>query len=170
VLFVSHSMATVLNLCSRAILLRSGQLVYDGPAESTIKSYLEHQPEAHRDLTITPSDPATGHWPHGANSQPGQSTYLSSHRRETRVVRFRYKNITGGPGGKCLVLNHNQLGCREPVRFSLAMVLSSDWGAAACSLAIYLTFRSDRPVLRQCQAGGERRGGRFGSTCVGIQR
>lgn len=42
VLFVSHNMGAIQNLCSRALLLRQGQLVVDGGAASTIASYLAY--------------------------------------------------------------------------------------------------------------------------------
>jgi lipopolysaccharide transport system ATP-binding protein len=40
VLFVSHNMATILNLCPRVILIQKGQLAYAGPAEAGIRLYL----------------------------------------------------------------------------------------------------------------------------------
>jgi lipopolysaccharide transport system ATP-binding protein len=53
VLFVSHNMAAVENLCQRAIVLREGRLVYDGAAKDGISKYLH---------TLPPSAPgATSH-------------------------------------------------------------------------------------------------------------
>lgn len=40
VLFVSHNMAAVRQLCTRGILLRNGELVFDGETEKTIDEYL----------------------------------------------------------------------------------------------------------------------------------
>ena len=40
VLFVSHNMSAVQNLCQRAIALKSGELVDDGESEPVIKAYL----------------------------------------------------------------------------------------------------------------------------------
>ena len=40
VLFVSHSMASVRALCSRALLLDKGQIVCDGDVETVVKAYL----------------------------------------------------------------------------------------------------------------------------------
>jgi lipopolysaccharide transport system ATP-binding protein len=40
VLFVSHNMAAVKNLCSRGILLEYGKIVFEGNVESTINKYL----------------------------------------------------------------------------------------------------------------------------------
>jgi lipopolysaccharide transport system ATP-binding protein len=41
VIFVSHNMATIANLCRRAILLRQGELVAEGPTEAIITRYLD---------------------------------------------------------------------------------------------------------------------------------
>jgi lipopolysaccharide transport system ATP-binding protein len=41
VLFVSHNMAAIQNLCGRAISLVSGQLFDDGPTDTVISNYLE---------------------------------------------------------------------------------------------------------------------------------
>ncbi len=43
VLFVSHNMAAVKNLCSRGILLYNGQLVYQGQIDSVVDRYLESE-------------------------------------------------------------------------------------------------------------------------------
>ncbi|GAC1437056.1 MAG: ABC transporter ATP-binding protein [Terriglobales bacterium] len=40
VLFVSHNMAAVENLCSRVILLEHGQLVFEGTAKETVQRYM----------------------------------------------------------------------------------------------------------------------------------
>lgn len=41
VLFVSHNMPSIQTLCSRAVLLSSGRLVYDGTPQDTIDHYLK---------------------------------------------------------------------------------------------------------------------------------
>jgi lipopolysaccharide transport system ATP-binding protein len=41
VLFVSHSMQTIARLCERVILLDSGGIIDDGPAEQTVAKYLQ---------------------------------------------------------------------------------------------------------------------------------
>jgi len=41
ILFVSHNMAAVENLCSRAILLKGGRIEADGPTSLVIKKYME---------------------------------------------------------------------------------------------------------------------------------
>jgi lipopolysaccharide transport system ATP-binding protein len=42
VLFVSHSMPTVTRLCSRAILLNEGRVVFDGVTSEAVKKYLQY--------------------------------------------------------------------------------------------------------------------------------
>lgn len=41
VIFVSHSMPSILRLCQRAILLDKGSVLEDGPAHSVVRAYLE---------------------------------------------------------------------------------------------------------------------------------
>lgn len=41
VLFVSHNMAAIRSLCTRGIILRNGNLVFDSEAESTVNEYLK---------------------------------------------------------------------------------------------------------------------------------
>lgn len=42
VLFVSHNMQAIQNLCKRTILLSSGKRVFDGPSEETVAHYLQY--------------------------------------------------------------------------------------------------------------------------------
>lgn len=41
IFFVSHDSSSVLRLCRRALLIESGRLTQDGPAETVVKRYLE---------------------------------------------------------------------------------------------------------------------------------
>jgi lipopolysaccharide transport system ATP-binding protein len=45
VLFVSHQMEAVTNLCKRTILLEGGRVVADGPTQQVLERYLEASPE-----------------------------------------------------------------------------------------------------------------------------
>lgn len=42
VLYVSHNMATIRNLCSRCIVLNKGMIIYDGNVEDAIKIYMDY--------------------------------------------------------------------------------------------------------------------------------
>jgi len=41
VLFVSHTMSSILALCPRSIMLNGGRIVFDGPSEETVARYVE---------------------------------------------------------------------------------------------------------------------------------
>ncbi|NDJ87020.1 MAG: ABC transporter ATP-binding protein [Chloroflexi bacterium] len=49
ILFVSHNMTAVKNLCQRVIWLSRGQVVQDGPADEVVAAYLKSLSEAARD-------------------------------------------------------------------------------------------------------------------------
>ena len=53
VLFVSHNMAAVRNLCQRGIILENGSLVYDGTAEDAVSRYLENAVSTGNDLPLS---------------------------------------------------------------------------------------------------------------------
>ncbi len=46
VLFVSHNMATIANLCGRAIMLQQGRMIDDGPTDQVIAHYLQEGSKA----------------------------------------------------------------------------------------------------------------------------
>ena len=46
ILFVSHNMAAIDSLCTRALLLHQGKLVLEGPAGDVVRHYVTHQAEA----------------------------------------------------------------------------------------------------------------------------
>jgi ABC-type polysaccharide/polyol phosphate transport system ATPase subunit len=52
ILFVSHDLQTVRNLCTRAVWLKSGIKMHEGPPRETVDTYLEHYwPGCTKDLT-----------------------------------------------------------------------------------------------------------------------
>ncbi|ABB39690.2 Teichoic-acid-transporting ATPase [Oleidesulfovibrio alaskensis G20] len=60
ILFVSHQMSAVKQLCSRSIVLESGQIKYDGDAESAISYYMNSNVEQlHKGIKFDeqPADP-----------------------------------------------------------------------------------------------------------------
>ena len=54
VLFVSHNLGAIRTLCNRCLLLESGELILDGPADSVVERYIEH---CSRTTTATQSGP-----------------------------------------------------------------------------------------------------------------
>lgn len=48
VLFVSHNIASILELCSRAILLQTGSFIMLGPTNETVHRYVEGEPRAEK--------------------------------------------------------------------------------------------------------------------------
>ncbi len=114
VLFVSHSMATVLNLCSRAILLRSGRLVYDGPAEATIKNHLAYSvsrvAQAFEDNAERRGNGAVRVVGARILNEVNQPTsHLVAGRPAT--FEFQYKNMTGDHRQANILFSiYNQLG------------------------------------------------------------
>jgi lipopolysaccharide transport system ATP-binding protein len=114
VLFVSHSMATVLNLCSRAILLRAGQLVYDGPAESTIKNHLAyHSSKIAQAFDNNPERSGNGAVRLVSARILNEVNETTSHLVAGRPAsfEFRYKNTTRERRGTNILFTiFNQLG------------------------------------------------------------
>ena len=53
VLFVSHNMSAIQSLCPRSILLKSGELVKDGPTEQIIQHYLGNELTTSNDIQFT---------------------------------------------------------------------------------------------------------------------
>jgi lipopolysaccharide transport system ATP-binding protein len=72
VLFVSHQMQVLARLCDRAILLREGKLVQDGPSEQVVAHYLQAEGGAGSRRS----------WPDLATAPGGKRVRL----REVRVV------------------------------------------------------------------------------------
>ena len=46
VLFVSHNMSAILELCHRSLLVEKGRLAFDGPAVQCVEAYYKHNSEA----------------------------------------------------------------------------------------------------------------------------
>ena len=60
VLFVSHNMAAVKALCSRAVLLRAGRVVRDGNVDDVVETYLQSGRAAAEDRVVPDDAPRTG--------------------------------------------------------------------------------------------------------------
>ncbi len=53
ILFVSHNMAAIRQLCQRALLLKQGELAVDGPATDVVDQYLQLAPDIADDGTLS---------------------------------------------------------------------------------------------------------------------
>jgi lipopolysaccharide transport system ATP-binding protein len=60
VLFVSHNMGVVANLCNRAILLKAGKVLRDGPAATVVGAYIESGATVAGEATWAADDPEAG--------------------------------------------------------------------------------------------------------------
>ena len=77
VVFVSHNMASVRRLCSRALLVQSGRVVCDGSPAEVIQAYLERQAES----------ACARAWPEG--ERPGNGAF--------EIVSVTLRNASGEP-------------------------------------------------------------------------
>jgi lipopolysaccharide transport system ATP-binding protein len=73
VLFVSHSMAAILNLCTRAILLDGGRILTQGPVNDVVSAYMS-----------------------GMSSQPTHLLSSRTDRKGSSVIRFREVRLRSG--------------------------------------------------------------------------
>lgn len=60
VLFVSHNMGAVRNLCEKSILLSEGKLITMGESEKVIQQYIKINKNAHSNTKYSDNDPKTG--------------------------------------------------------------------------------------------------------------
>jgi len=60
VLFVSHNMAAVKSLCTRAVLIDQGKIVYRGTPENTVDEYLKTEKRSNKLKASWPIDTAPG--------------------------------------------------------------------------------------------------------------
>ncbi len=93
VLFVSHNMATIINLCTKALVLERGRLAFEGPCEEGVRLYVK-----------------------GCNAESASEVDLLDHPRRragSRPIlgRIRVLDADGEPA--------DQIPCGEPVQIEL---------------------------------------------------
>ena len=101
VILVSHQLQSVRALCSRALVLQAGKLIFDGGAEDAIRQHLA----SYEDLDFIIADPASrpGHGGVRTHSvEPDKSIFNSS---EPKVFHFQF-DATGYTGARYYVGVH----------------------------------------------------------------
>ncbi len=138
ILFVSHNMAAVTNLCSRAILLAGGKVVADGDPQEVAAQYLAAQAETDRaeyDLANCPA------------------------RRAGRVPVLQRLCLRGSEGqstsrfpcGGEVVLDFT-LHFPKPLQApQLRVDVDNGWGQRVCSVATHLSATNLPPLQGACQ-------------------
>ncbi len=90
VLFVSHNMGAVRNLCKSGILLSSGQVIQRGPVEGVVDTYLQ---QAHTSGDFVPNASSISHLTGcqilHTNGQPATAPFTN----EELMVALRYTNL-----------------------------------------------------------------------------
>ena len=94
VLFVSHNLAAVESLCSRGIVLDSGEVVFDGPSKEAVRFYLDN-------LANESSTPTSHVVDLGA--APGRSAKYRPHLKRLELFDGRGRPVRGTlPAGEAL--------------------------------------------------------------------
>lgn len=123
VLFVSHNMAAVQSLCSRAIVIRQGQVIFDGTAAEGVAEYLQD--------IVRPADPFQDN-PHRRGD--GGFRFIAS-----RVLDEEGKEsghlVAGRPASFEFVYDNGEGARRADVRF----MLFNHLGTAVASFNMDLT-------------------------------
>jgi lipopolysaccharide transport system ATP-binding protein len=93
VLFVSHNMATIINLCSKALVLDRGRLIFEGPCDEGVGLYVK-----------------------GCNAESASEVSLidHSHRRAGSTPILGKIRLLGGDGTPA-----DQFPCGEPIEIEL---------------------------------------------------
>ncbi len=113
VLFVSHNLSAVQNLCSRAIVIRQGQVVFDGPAAEGVAEYLRHLSRP----TESPFDANPNRSGDGSfrfigsrvlNEEGQESSYLIA--GQPASFEFAYENRIGARRAEVSFTIYNHLG------------------------------------------------------------
>ncbi len=115
ILFVSHNMTAVRNLCPRALCLRGGRIVADGPAPAVVQAYLAENADA-----VSAPDADLTNWP----TRKGSG--------EARVVHARLLNARGEVSGDFQRLGPMTIeftlesGCRSQLNLSASCATADD--------------------------------------------
>lgn len=115
VLFVSHNISALQNLCHRGILLQEGRVTHDGPIDETVRRYLE---------TMRSPDSATARFDEHTRREGSGEVRLTQLRvqgnasdppgfltaGEPGTIEFSYDNLAGARRGEVFFTIYNHLG------------------------------------------------------------
>ncbi len=118
VLFVSHSMAAIENLCSRGIVLDGGRKVFEGTASGAVASYLRLQMPPDMNLEDREDRDGTG---------------------EIRVVAVEFRDADGAPMAAAA--------CGQTIQVHLIFERSPDADLSAVQPGVLFRTQMDVPVF-----------------------
>lgn len=115
VLFVSHNMAAVENLCSRAIWIDGGEVRDDGPTQDVIKAYMStfsDSQEVLTDLTRVVTRRGTGEIRYTGIEflSPDGQRQLVTRTGDSVIVRMHYHSSTTIPGASLGFRMYTEMG------------------------------------------------------------
>lgn len=141
VLFVSHNMATVENLCSTTLVFHQGKIVFAGPSKEAVRHYLESMVD-HQTAFETA---LANRW-----SNPTHRQYRS-HDDAITYTRIELKNpdresIEFVRSGDPLVIRLHYRALRDGVRPTFGVGISTELGTVISRVSTWLSG-VDTPVL-----------------------
>jgi lipopolysaccharide transport system ATP-binding protein len=148
ILFVSHNMATIENLCSRTIFLQDGKIAFIGPTEEAVKCYLESM--------IDREQPAEGGLAHNNRWANPEHRKHRSPEEMASYTRIEFKNPEGETvpfvrSGEPLVIRLHYCVRKAVTRPSFGVGISTERGTLVSYVSTWLCS-VDIPVL-ECGDG-----------------
>ena len=144
VLFVSHNMATVENLCSTTIVLQDGKIAYIGPSKEAIQFYLQSTVER---------EPA-------AEEGLGDNRWSNPEHRKNRskddvinYTRIELKNLEGQPihfvrSGEPVVIRLHYRASKDDIRPIFGVGISTELGTVISRVSTWLCGAEIPPLVR----------------------
>lgn len=137
IIFVSHNMANITQLCTRTLLLHQGKLIADGPTEKVIETYLSSQELQQNVFDLSGSNIRRTSLPETA-ARWNRAVILNSQGKPANPLGFQ-ENMS----------IQARLVVRKPVqRLHLEMRLSSIFG-----YVVFNSFQTDSDLPTELQPG-----------------
>lgn len=97
VLFVSHNMAAVKSLCTRAILIEKGKIIFEGTPESTVDEYLKAELRSNKLESIWHRENAPGNDKCKLLSVQAKTSVNSIFIEQDLDLEFKVENVSSTP-------------------------------------------------------------------------